>query len=112
MVTRHRYIKGWDRRQDKRRLDPQLRVTIGSRSFTTGDWSLGGLSLQAFADPIKLGDEQDVMITCAFRGRSVRLTAKIKYVRWDPLNRIAAARFVAFRANAFDRLQDISVNRT
>ncbi len=43
--------------------------------------------------------------------RSVRLTAKIKYVRWDPINRVAAARFIAFRANAFDRLQDISINR-
>jgi len=69
------------------------------------------MSLQSFAEPIEPGDEQDVRITCTFRGRSVRLTAKIKYVRWDPVNHIAAVRFVAFRANAFDRLQDISINR-
>ncbi len=111
MATRHRYIKGWDRRHDKRRTDPQLRVTIGARSFQTGDWSLGGLSLHQFEGPVEPGTEQDVIISCDSRGRSVRLTAKIKYVRWDPINRVAAARFVAFRANAFDRLQDISINR-
>ncbi len=111
MATRHRYIRGWDRRHDKRRTVPQLRVTIGAQSFETGDWSLGGLSLQHFDEWIEPGTEQDVIISCDFRGRSVRLTAKIKYVRWDPINRVAAATFIAFRANAFDRLQDISINR-
>ena len=40
-------------RQSERYKQPRLKVRVGGRAYRTVDWSVGGIRLAAYADPVQ-----------------------------------------------------------
>jgi hypothetical protein len=92
-------------RRDRRRSLPVMSVTLGEVTYTTRDWSLGGLALQG-ADPL-LEDGETVEGHVAEEGGAPHRFAAV-VVRHDPEGDVVALKFTELAPSTFaflERLQ-------
>ena len=100
-----------NRRRDIRRAVPEIQVTVDGTTHRVADWSLGGLLILDHDGTIEPGEERDVTIACQHKGKSFAVEARVSVVRAEPERRCLACRFVAYKGDAWERLENLSINR-
>ena len=100
-----------NRRRDIRRAAPELRVIMDGNIHRVADWSLGGLLILDHDGTIEPGAERDVTVAYQHKGKSFAVEARVSVVRSEPERRCLACRFVEYKGDAWERLENLSINR-
>lgn len=110
-VTRIAGITLRNRRRDRRFDAPSIHVEFDGLTFTTQDWTLGGVSLSPYRGPCLPGDRLSLLMVATVGERTLRHRVEAEVVRVDPVKEQLAAQFVRLDANAVDTLEGLMTGR-
>ena len=99
-----------ERRKNKRFVDPVLRVLVGSKIYTTKNWSIGGALLNDWDNvTLKAKDSMKVSMTEAADG--TYFCAQARIVRIDRKSKTASLHFTHLAKGGFEWLSGLQLQQ-